>query len=110
MPTSVTIGGTAYTVPVMNFAALKAAWDDIKSLSSVADPVRQAAIAIRILSAALASSQPTLTATAIENALTVAEFPALIIAVIGVLQDAGLVAVGEPPLIPPVPPSTTSTI
>lgn len=109
MSTTVTIGGTPYVVPVMTFAALKAAWADIKALAGQDDPVAQGESAIRIIAAALAASQPELTAPVIEERTRVREYPALVAAVVDILRDAGLVAPGEPQTGMRSAPSTTST-
>ncbi|MEC4591613.1 hypothetical protein VPG91_11495 [Nitrospirillum amazonense] len=101
---TITIGGQAHDVPVLNFAALKAAWADIKSMPSLTDPVEQASTAIRIVAAALKSTMPEMTVEAIEQKLAATEFPAVIGAVVDILREAGLVGSGEP-----APQTSTST-
>ncbi|TWB20672.1 hypothetical protein FBZ89_10671 [Nitrospirillum amazonense] len=107
MGANVVIGGTDYPVPPMNFAALKAAWADIKGLPMLTDPVDQASAGIRIVAAALKSTAPDLTAEAIEQKLAATEFPALVSAVVGILRESGLIPTGEP--IPQAGSSMTST-
>ncbi|MBB6251713.1 hypothetical protein [Nitrospirillum iridis] len=106
MGASVVIGGTEYPVPPMNFAALKAAWADIKGLPLLTDPVDQASAGIRIVAAALKSTAPDMTADAIEQKMGATEFPALVSAVVSILRESGLIPPGEP--MPQAGPSTTS--
>lgn len=49
----VTVGGTSYQIPVMNFVALERAWPYIKESSIQIDPIKAVDTAIHIIGAAL---------------------------------------------------------
>jgi hypothetical protein len=92
---AITIGGEAFSLGPLSFAALKRAWPAIKALPDKPDLVGQAEAVVEIVAAALGNVRPELTPEAIETRLIGREFVDLVGAVPKLLAISGLVPTEE---------------